>query len=98
MNDRLTNEEVEHVAKLARIYISDEEKEKYSYELKTLIDDVDKIKSVKNYDEEYLIAPVDHESFLRDDESGDMLTLNDVKNNIPHIKGNFVEVPVMINE
>ena len=43
MTDKLTREEVEHVAKLARIRISDSEMEKYQIELKKILDEVEKI-------------------------------------------------------
>ena len=57
MKDKLTKEEVLHVAHLARIKVDDDEIEKYQVELKQLLDDVDKIKEVEGYDEERMIAP-----------------------------------------
>ncbi len=96
--DRLTDEEVMHVANLARLYISEEEKDKYAKDLKLLLDEVDKIKDINDNDADFLIAPIDHDSVLREDKEEDMLSLNDLKDNIPSVKGNFVEVPVMLNE
>ncbi len=55
--DKLTREEVEHVADLAKLALTEEEIEKYRVELKQLIDDIDKVKDIKNYDEDFLIAP-----------------------------------------
>ncbi len=96
--DKLSKEEVLHVADLARIYVSDEEIENYKIELKQLLSDVEKIKDVKGYDDEILISPTD--SFLtpREDVEKDTVEFNDIKKNIPNTFGNFVEVPVMINE
>ena len=96
--DKLTKEEVLHVANLARIGISDSEIEQYQVELKKLLDYVDKIKEVKNYDEDLLIAPHDHNTELRADEVGSMLNQDEIMKNVPHHNGNFVEVPVMLNE
>ena len=45
--DKLTKEEVLHVADLARIELSEEEIEKYQVQLKQLMNDIDKIKEVK---------------------------------------------------
>ena len=45
MKDKLTKEEVLHVADLARIKVSEDEIEKYQVELKQLLNDVEKIKS-----------------------------------------------------
>ena len=54
--DKLSKEEVLHVAKLARIRLTEEEIEKYQVELKKLLNDVEKINDVKGYDDEMLIA------------------------------------------
>lgn len=96
--DKLSREEVEHVAHLARIGLDENDIEKYQLHLKKLIDDIDKIKDIENYDEEFLITPVDHKCDLRDDEVGNMLDYKEVMKNVPNSNGNFVEVPVMINE
>ena len=56
MDDRLSKEEVMHVANLARIKITEEEIEKYQVDLKTLLNEVEKINEVVGYDEEILIA------------------------------------------
>lgn len=53
MTDKLTREEVEHVAKLARIRISDSEMEKYQIELKKILDEVEKINDVVGYDDQF---------------------------------------------
>jgi len=96
--DKLSREEVLHIANLARINLEEEEIEKFRVQLKKLMDDIDKIKDVKGYDDELMISPVEHNSPLRDDEEGKMLDYKTVMKNVPHSTGNFVEVPVMINE
>ena len=45
-----------------------------------------------------LIAPVDHNTELREDIAGEMLDPEEIMKNVPVSNGNFVEVPVMINE
>ncbi|HIT11641.1 MAG TPA: Asp-tRNA(Asn)/Glu-tRNA(Gln) amidotransferase subunit GatC [Candidatus Pelethosoma merdigallinarum] len=96
--DKLTREEVLHVARLARIQVSDEEIEKYQITLKQLLDDVDKIKEMDSLDTKELVTPVSEESSLREDEVGEMIPFSEFKGNVPHSVGNFIEVPVMINE
>ena len=91
MTDKLTREEVEHVAKLARIRISDSEMEKYQIE-------VEKINDVVGYDDQFLIAPWSDDSTLREDESGEMLEAKEVLLNVPRHSGNYIEVPVVIGE
>ncbi len=96
--EKLSREEVLHVAHLARINLEEDEIEKFRVQLKQLMNDIDKIKSVKDYDEEQLITPVDFNSDLRKDDEGKMLDYKKVISNVPHSTGNFVEVPVMLNE
>ena len=96
--DKLSREEVLHVANLARIHLEEDEIEKFRVQLKKLMNDIDKIKEVKGFDEEQLITPVDFNSDLRKDEAGKMLDYKKVMENVPHSTGNFVEVPVMLNE
>lgn len=98
MSDKLTKEEVLHVAKLARISLTEEEIEKYQIQLKKLLDEVEKIKMVELKSDDKLIAPVDHTTELREDVAGDMLDPEEIMKNVPVSNGNFVEVPVMINE
>ena len=98
MSDQLTKEEVLHVAQLARIKVSDEEIAKYQIELKKLLNDVEKIHEVKGYDDEILITPTEEVCQLRKDEVGKMLESQEVLLNVPHHNGNYIEVPVVINE
>ena len=96
--DKLSKEEVLHVANLARIHLEEDEIEKFRVQLKKLMDDIDKIKDVKDFDDDLMISPVEHTSDLRKDEEGEMLDYKKVVSNVPHSTGNFVEVPVMLNE
>lgn len=96
--DKLTKQEVLHVAHLARIKVTEEEIEKYQIELKQLLDDVDKIKEIEVESNELLVTPVEHESILRNDDDTRSVEFNEIKKNVPATNGNFVEVPVMVNE
>lgn len=98
MEDKLTKEEVLHVAKLARIEISEEEMETYQKKLKKLLNDVEKINDINDNDEDYLIAPWYQNSSLREDNIGNMLDPKDALKNVPRKSGNYIEVPVVINE
>ncbi len=96
--DKLTKEEVLHVAHLARIALTEEEIEKFRGQLKILLQDVEKINNIKGYDEELLFTPITDACKLRNDIPKDMLTPEEVLKNAPKKNGNFVEVPVMIHE
>ena len=92
----LTKEEVLHVAHLARIEITEEELEKYQKDLKILFDEIDKIKVLNDFDEERIFSPCEN-SFDVNSNMTDVCKDN-LLNNVPKKKGNFVEVPVMVNE
>ena len=98
MEDKLTKEEVLHVAELAKISLTDKEVEKYQVELKKLLSDVEKIKEVKGYDDDILIACWDSNTTLRKDEVGEMLNPKEVVGNAPRHSGNYIEVPVVISD
>jgi aspartyl-tRNA(Asn)/glutamyl-tRNA(Gln) amidotransferase subunit C len=95
---KLSREEVLHVANLAKINLEEDEIERYAEDLGKLLEDIDKIKDIKGYDDEMMISPVEYNSELRSDEEGKMLDYKKVMENVPHSTGNFVEVPVMLNE
>ena len=96
--DRLTKEEVLHVANLAKINVSEEEIDKYARDLKILLDEVEKIKDIEVDTDSLLVTPVEHESVLRSDNDTSSVDFNEIKKNVPVSTGNFVEVPVMVNE
>lgn len=96
MSDKLTKEEVLHVAYLARIEITDEELEKYQKDLKTLINEIDKIKDLNDFDEERMISPCQDNYDL--ERKSCEVDKENLLLNVPKKKGNFVEVPVMVNE
>lgn len=98
MTDKLTKEEVLHVAELAKISLSEEEIEKYQVELKKLLNDVEKINDVQGYDDDILIACWDHQTECRKDEAGEMLNPKDVIENAPRHSGNYIAVPVVISD
>ena len=96
--DRLSREEVLHVAHLARISLTEEEIEKFRVLLKVLMDDIDKIKEDKDFDDEMMYTPIEENTRLRDDVVGEMLSAKEATMNAPKKNGSFIEVPVMINE
>lgn len=96
--DKLSKEEVLHVAHLARIDVSDDEIDEYSIQLKELLNEVEKINNVEVETNELLVSPASEKVILREDENKNSITFDSVKKNAPRVDGNFVEVPVMINE
>ena len=95
---KLTKEEVNHIAHLARIGMSDSDVEIFQVELKKLLDEVSKITDIKGYDDEIMFTPSENKATMREDIEGEMLSAKEALANAPKKNGNFVEVPVMINE
>lgn len=96
--EKLSKEEVLHVARLARINVSDDEILEYQISLKQLLDDVEKIKDIQDISEDILVTPAFEGCKLHSDDAVDYPDFNKFKSNIPHSVGDFIEVPVMINE
>lgn len=91
----LTKKEVLHVLNLARLEASEEEIEKYQVELKKMIDEIDKIKELDDFDDELMIAPWSHDVTLRENDSLKIEDAN-VLENVPCKKGNFIAVDVEV--
>jgi aspartyl-tRNA(Asn)/glutamyl-tRNA(Gln) amidotransferase subunit C len=93
MAKKLTIKEVEHIADLARIGISDEEKGKFQEDLGAVLDYVDKLQEV----DVSSIEPIAHisglENQVREDENGssraDPKVLIDM---VPETKDGYVKV------
>lgn len=93
----LTTEEVLHVARLARIEISEEELLMYQRKLKELLDQVEIVKDIDDHEEKYLISPWNDKTQCRSDVEGKMLDPKEALKNVPRKSGNYIQVPVVIN-
>ena len=90
---------MDHVANLARLAISPEEKEKYGVQLASILTEIDKINKV-NIDEngEILIAPTNNQNKFCEDEVGEMLTKDEIFKNAKHVVDGYVVVPKVLND
>ncbi len=95
MQDKLTKEEVLHVLDLARLDASLEEIEKYQIELKKMINEIDKIKELNDFDEDLLIAPWTNDTKFRENDTLEIEN-GDILKNVPNKKGNFISVDVEV--
>ena len=92
----LSKEEVLHVAHLARIKLDDDEIVKYQKDLKILFDEIDKIKDLDDFDDDKMIAPWENDYNLERETT--FVNQDNLLQNVPKKKGNFIEVVVMVNE
>lgn len=98
----LTKEEIEHIAKLARLGLSKEEKIKYSKELSGILDYMKKLNEVNVKNIELTVQITGLENIFRKDENPHETDVEKIKKMIgqaPERKGNFVKTkPIMTNE
>lgn len=93
----LSEEEVKHVAHLARIGLNEEEIEKYQKDLYIMIKEVEKIKDIDLTEDKFIFNTTDNKIDLNNKQPINVEKENLLKN-VPSKKGNFIEVPVIINE
>ena len=90
--ERLTNEEVLHVANLARLDLNEEEIDIYAVKLKEILDEVDKIKDIEVETDEMMISPNENVCVLTSDETEEMLSIDEILKNAPNKYSDFIEV------
>lgn len=96
--EALPREKVLHVADLGKITINEDEIENFSYGLKQILDEIDKITKLDIETDDILIMPTDNVNVYRTDEISDMLSIKEVIKNAPSNKGNYIEVVRVIND
>jgi aspartyl-tRNA(Asn)/glutamyl-tRNA(Gln) amidotransferase subunit C len=92
----VTNEQVRHIARLARIAMSDEELERLVPELNGIIGWVEQLGEVNTDGVEPLTAVIDQKLRLREDAVTDGDCRDDVLANSPEAQHGFFAVPKVI--
>jgi aspartyl-tRNA(Asn)/glutamyl-tRNA(Gln) amidotransferase subunit C len=92
----VSNEQVRHIAKLARIAMSDEEIDRLAPELNNILGWVEQLAEVDTEGVEPLATVIDQKLRLRDDVITDGDCRNDVLANAPDAQHGFFAVPKVI--
>ena len=92
----VTNEQVRHIARLARIAMSDEEIERLAPELNNILGWVEQLAEVNTDGIEPLTAVIDQRLRLREDVVTDGDCREDVLANAPDAQHGFFAVPKVI--
>ena len=92
----INTEQVRHIAKLARIAMSDEELERLVPELNNILDWVEQLAEVDTDGVEPLTAVIDQALRLRDDAVTDGDIRDEVLSNAPDAQHGFFAVPKVI--
>ena len=95
---KVTDEMIEHLAHLARLSFTPQEKEELKRDLERMIGFVEKLKEVNTEGIEPLLYITAAENVLREDEVSQSITKQEVLLNAPLTDGNFFKVPKVIKK
>ena len=93
----LTIEEVEHIAHLARLHLTEEEKTLYREQLSSILDHVAKLQALDTDDVSAMSSIVVDQSPLREDEIGECLEPEKLLRNAPQAEENQFRVPPVLD-
>lgn len=96
--DSLTKEEVLHIADLGKLELSDEEINRFGYQLKELFNEIDKVNEIDIDVKEGIFSPLNNECEMFSDEYTVFESPEKLINNAPNKLENFVEVAGVFDE
>ncbi|MDP7009482.1 MAG: Asp-tRNA(Asn)/Glu-tRNA(Gln) amidotransferase subunit GatC [Phycisphaerales bacterium] len=95
-NESISSDAVRHVAKLSRLALSDDELERTKEDLASIFSHIDRLKQIDTDG----VEPLDHPTELcdrsRDDSVGPTLSRQQVLENAPATKGDYIDVPKVL--
>ncbi len=93
----ITKKDVEHVAKLARLELTEDEKEKFATQLSSIIEHINQLNEVDTTDVEPMAHPYPLGNVVREDEVEYLVSKKDLLSNAPDEEDGYFKVP-KINE
>jgi aspartyl-tRNA(Asn)/glutamyl-tRNA(Gln) amidotransferase subunit C len=91
----LSHQEVQHIARLARLHLSQEEQELYRVQLSTILDHVARLQALNTQEIQPTFSVLPPRSVMRADEPAPGLAAGDLLQNAPKVKdGQFYIPPV----
>lgn len=92
----VTKKDVEHVAELARLHFTEEEKETLIHDLNSVLGYIEKLNELDTDNVDIIVNPYYIENRLREDEIEPSMELNDVLVNAPAKLEEYFLVPKVI--
>ena len=89
----ITIKDVEHVAKLARLELTEEEKEKFTTQLGAVLEYVNQMNEVDTSDVEPMAHAIDFSNVMREDKVVYEQTKEELMKNAPYEEDGFFRVP-----
>ena len=96
--EKLEKEKVLHVASLAKLHLTEEEVEKFSYQLKDILTEIKKIEDVEIPDQDIVIAPCTNKNTYNEDTIGEMLSREEILKNANKKYGSYIAVTRALND
>lgn len=97
--NKLSKEEVLHVANLAALEIKEEETEQYGVQLFDILSEIEKITQLElDPFGDILIAPIHHTNMVHEDSVEPMLTKEEIMHNVPCKTETYVVVPEVFHD
>ncbi|MCF6411462.1 Asp-tRNA(Asn)/Glu-tRNA(Gln) amidotransferase subunit GatC [Pseudalkalibacillus salsuginis] len=93
---RITKEEVKHVAKLARLAVTEEEAEMFTNQLDAIIGYAEQLKELDTDGVEPTTHVLDMKNVLREDEAKPWLTREEALKNTPDTQNGLIKVPAVL--
>jgi len=93
---KLSEEEVRHIALLARLGLSDEEVQKFRNQLSNILEHFEVLKQVDTTDLLPTAQSVTLENIYRPDEPAPSMTVTDILSNAPDQEENFFKVRAVL--
>jgi aspartyl-tRNA(Asn)/glutamyl-tRNA(Gln) amidotransferase subunit C len=98
MADLITKEQVMHIADLARLHVTDEEADKLTDELESIIKHMELLNELDTTDVEPTTHVLKLVNVMRDDEPVDIITREEALKNAPDHKDGQFRVPSILSE
>ena len=94
----ISREEVEHIAKLARLQLTDEEIQRFQVELGKIIEYFDQLKKLDTENVPPMTHAVPIENVLREDKVESSLSVEEALQNAPEKKNSYFQVPKVVGQ
>ena len=98
MGERIDESQVRHVAKLARLELSDDEVEKFSGQLSAILEYIEKLNELDTESVEPLAHCLAIHNVFREDQAKESLDADSALANAPEREGQFFKVPKILDD
>lgn len=92
----ISEEQVRHIANLAKLNVKDSEMEKYQKQLSDILTEIEKIVEVDIEEDEIMISPTENKNNYSEDIIEQHISKEDAFLNAKRTKGDYIAVPKVI--